>query len=170
MDRRTRSMLAGCGVSLVLAVTGCRAPHSEVPPGHQYMNDGRQMQSPPTSFSSQDPRAPIGGMAAPSAMGGMNGPAGAGGLYGGSPGGMNNGYGTPSDHAYGQPGTSGLAPLTNPAPGSPASLGVGGAPAGGAADSVPSSMGSVPSASGGLGLSQPSGGEASTPANPFPPQ
>jgi hypothetical protein len=156
MDRRTRTMLAGCGFSLVLAVTGCRSPNPEVPPGHKYMNDGRQV--PPNSFSSQDPRPPVGGMAAPSSsMGGMNGPSSMGGLYGGPPGASNN-FGAPSDHAYGGPGTAGTTPLVNPPAGSPASLG---APAGGAAEAMPS-MGdpSQPGVGSGIGT---------TPANGFPP-
>src|SRR4051794_32862365 len=121
MDRLNRSLFFTCGLLLVLAATGCRSTHSEVPPGRRYMNDGREV--PPVSFSS-DPRPTAnsgfaGGM--PGAMPGTQSPYAAppANMAGSS---MSN-YGVPtSTGSFGPAATS--VPMPSQTPGSSASLGV----------------------------------------------
>ena len=131
MDRHTLT-LAGCGLMLLLASTGCKSTRSEVPPGRPYMSDGRQMPPGSTLFSS-DPH-PMAGNAlsntpgnppgAPGALPGMPGstpgtPGGQPGAPGqfGTPGpGASTNWGAPTGHAYGPPGTSGVVPTQASSP------------------------------------------------------
>jgi hypothetical protein len=148
MDRLNHSLVATCGLALVLAATGCRSTRSEVPPGRQYMNDGRQI--PPVGFSAEPHQAPNSGFA--------------GGAPGAVPGSSNayptpnfsssstSNYGAPTIGSYGPPATGASLPM--PMPGSAASLGVPGAgtsPSSGASAStqgIPTyDMGSMPSRS-----------------------
>jgi hypothetical protein len=113
MDRPNYSLVATCGLALILAGTGCRSTRSDVPPGRQYTNDGRQV--PGVSFSS-DPHPAAGGGFSPNAPGmaaGTSSPFGAGsGMM--NPGGQSGGFGPPV--------TGSLMP------GSPASMGIQGGP------------------------------------------
>src|SRR5207248_3121229 len=91
MDRLNRSLIA-CGLGLILAASGCRSPRSDVPPGRQYMKDGREVA--PLGLSS-DPRQPQ-----------------SSGFPNGSPGavpGTSSGFGTPSSamSGYGVPTNTG---------------------------------------------------------------
>jgi hypothetical protein len=93
MERLTRTM-AGCGLTLALAVAGCKSTHSEVPPGRPYSADGRQ--APPVGFSA-DPH-PI---TSPGIAGAPGSPQ-----YG-VPGAANSGnFGAPTNNAFGPPGTA----------------------------------------------------------------
>src|SRR4051794_6033897 len=103
MDRPYRSLFVAGGLGLILAASGCRSPRAEVPPGRQYMNDGRQV--PPVGFSSTphspasaglpgDPTMPGNGTSTP---------------YSTPPSSM-SGYGAPTSHGYGAPSTSSTVP------------------------------------------------------------
>ncbi len=83
MDRHTLT-LAGCGLMLLLASSGCKSTRSEVPPGRPYMSDGRQTPPGSTLFSSEP--HPMAGNALsntpgnlPGTPGGLPGTAGAAG-------------------------------------------------------------------------------------------
>lgn len=105
MDRRIRALVGFGMAALTLAVpAGCRSVRDEVPPGRRQQRK-HEPGTPAVEFSTQPPETksypggPMGG-----AMGNLapsNGPAGASGL---AP------YGSPSDHSYGPPGTSGSVP------------------------------------------------------------
>jgi hypothetical protein len=123
MDRLKGTLLFGCGLSVIVAVGGCRTPRSEVPPGRQYLNDGRQ--APPVGFSA-DAHPPVVSGFPSGAPGGMAGPAG---TYPAPP--LNasaSRLGAPTDSAYGPPQTGYTPPSSAsgggiPLPGSPASMG-----------------------------------------------
>ena len=73
MDR-LKLTLAGCGLAVLLAGTGCRNLRSEVPPGRAYGSEAGQTQTPPVGFSSDPHPAlnPAGAAPAPG-MPGMPG-------------------------------------------------------------------------------------------------
>lgn len=107
MDRRHCSWLAACGLGVLLAVTGgCRTPRSEVPPGRQFLSDGRQ--APAVGFSS-DPHPP--------AITGM--PSTSPGAQSSTTGVMANrstNLGAPTNNVYGPSTTASAIPqLANPA-------------------------------------------------------
>ncbi|HEV3168270.1 MAG TPA: hypothetical protein VGZ22_29975 [Isosphaeraceae bacterium] len=117
MDRLDRSLLA-FGLGVILAASGCRSPRSDVPPGREYMKDGRQV--PAVGFSS-DPRHPQNAGFPGGAPGSVQGPSSG---FGTANPNM-NGYGVTNTGSYGPP-----AMGTNSQPGSPSSLGVGNPSAG----------------------------------------
>lgn len=112
MDRR-KLILAGCGLAAFLAAPGCRSTRSEVPPGHAYSSDGRQI--PSLGFSS-DPR-PLPNNAAGLTPGVSQNAVGQYGMPAPNSG-NNSALGAPTNHGYGPPGTAGLAsgPATVPGP------------------------------------------------------
>jgi hypothetical protein len=89
MDRLPRPVVArGVCVGLFLAVAGCRATRTEVPPGRPYANDGQQRKA--IEFSSEG--HPMSGAATTNLMpAALGGPPGA--------------YGPPGTAGMGQPGT-----------------------------------------------------------------
>jgi hypothetical protein len=110
MDRLPRPFVArGVCVGLFLAVAGCRATRTEVPPGRPYANDGQQRKA--IEFSSEG--HPMSGAATtnlmPNNLGGSNLASGIG-SSGGRPdgaalGGPPGAYGPPGTAGMGQPGT-----------------------------------------------------------------
>jgi hypothetical protein len=100
MDRLKHARLASVGLGLILAASGCHGIRSDVPPGRQYMNDGRQV--PPVGFSSD---------ARPSLAPGMNGsmpglvPSGPSSSIS-APATGSSSYGAPTTNAYGPPVTA----------------------------------------------------------------
>jgi hypothetical protein len=109
MDRLNQRLLACCGLSVILAAAGCRSTRSEVPPGRQYTNDGRQI---PTIGFSSDPHAPQSPTFAGNVPG--TGPGAMSGALGG-PTPNASAFGVPTNHAYGPPETASI-------PSSPGSL------------------------------------------------
>jgi hypothetical protein len=139
MDRLTRSLLAHCGLGLVVLFTGCRTPRSEVPPGRQYTNDGRQV--PPVGFSASPHEALNNGMPSGGTVpGGIPGRPDA--MYGPQGAGASNNLGMTQGAAFGPPATGVNLPGTE----APGAQGASGFPAsGGGGSSLPpySSSGST---------------------------
>jgi hypothetical protein len=115
MDRLNRSLFVACGFGLMLSASGCRSPRSEVPPGRQYQNDGREV--PPVGFSAS-PRASMGTGMPGDPTGSASGTPPSNTT---APSSMTN-YGTPTGHGYGPPVTA--MPGAGSSSGSSGSLGL----------------------------------------------
>jgi hypothetical protein len=109
MDRLTRPFVA-CGLGLLLATTGCKSTHNEVPPGRPFAKDGQQRKAIEFSSDGHPVNAAAGPASIPNNLGGSNMASGIG-SSGSRPDGA--AFGAPPG-AYGAPGTSGMAqPGTN---------------------------------------------------------
>ena len=108
MDRLSRPFVA-FGLGMLLAAAGCKATHSEVPPGRPFAKDGQQRKA--IEFSSDG--HPTNGVAAanfsPNNLGGSNLGAGIG-AKGSRPDAV--AFGAPPG-AFGPPGTAGMSQPPN---------------------------------------------------------
>jgi len=125
MERRDRT-LAGCGLALalVLPASGCRSLKSEVPPARPFSGEGSQ--PPSVGFSSAP--GPTAGFTGLQGAGGGNGAPGVSSGAGqfGTPAPAGPNMGTPTNNAYGPPGSSSMAgsSMTAPSMPDPASNGI----------------------------------------------
>ena len=141
MERRTR-LWAACGLLMLLAATGCRSMHSNVPPGPKFSADGRQQ--PPIGFSNESHPPNQFANPALNSVNNMNMAPGGnlanmGGVQTGMPGSAVNNYGVPGGAAFGAPGTSGADPSLGAGGGSLPGASAGGVGGLGSASGIPGS-------------------------------